>query len=136
VFNWDANTVDNYWDGRRVDRTSLLYDPTQTYGAHVSISGGQSDELWSTPLFQALLALRSAGVPKTQVDTILLEAQFGLGSNLTMRQMATAIVDTAKKLYPMGAHAGILSRKFVDQNILTTVDMGLLPALFAVVFAL
>jgi hypothetical protein len=136
VFNWDANSVDNAWAGRRVDMTSLLYDPTQTYGAHYPIPGGTSDELWSTPLFQALLALRGAGVPKTQVDTILLEAQFGLGSNLTMRQMATAIVDTAKNLYPMGPHAGILSRKFVEQNILTTVDMGLLPALFAVVFAL
>lgn len=129
VCNWDANGVDNFWTGRRVDRTNLRYDSKQTYGAHVSISGGESDELWSTPLFQALLALRDAGVPKSQVDTIILEAQFGLGSNITMPQMATAIVDTAKRLYPMGSHAGILSTKLVAQNILENVDWNLFAAL-------
>ena len=133
VFTWDANAVDNSWAGRRVDRTNLVYNPNQTYGPHQAITGGISDELWSTPQFQALLALRAAGVPKTQVDTILLEAQFGLGASITMRQMATAIVDTAKRLYPMGPHAGILSEKFFAQSILLAADWGLFAALVVVV---
>ncbi len=131
VFTWDANAVDNFWAGRRLDRTGLLYNPSLSYGSHQSLpGGGVSDELWSTPLFQALLALRTAGVPKAQVDKIVLEAQFGLGAPLTMRQMATAIVATAKKLYPMGPHAGMISTKFFAQNILLAADWSLFAALF------
>lgn len=130
VYTWDGNNGYGGWSGRRMDLTSLIYDPTQTYYDHQPIPGGSSDELWSTPLFQALLALRAVGVPKKQVDTILLEAQFGLGASITMRQMATAIVDTAKRLYPLGPHAGILSRKFHDQNILEAVDWNLFAATF------
>ncbi|RYZ48495.1 MAG: hypothetical protein EOP07_25715, partial [Proteobacteria bacterium] len=103
VYNWDAG---NCWAGRGMDATSSMYNHSTSYSAHSSISGGrQSDELWSTPLFQAHKALIALDVPREEIDTIVLEAQFGLGSMLKMRDMAQSIVDTARRLYPEGPHA-------------------------------
>lgn len=119
VFSWDA--ADGCWAGRRLDKTDLQYDPATIYTAHESIVGGVSDELWSTPLFQAMIALMDRNVPKKEIDRIILEAQFGFSSGMSMRDMAAAIVETAALLYPRGYHAHDFSVEFVNHNILEDV---------------
>jgi hypothetical protein len=52
------------------------------------------------------------------MDQIILESQFGLGGNLTMREMARETVATAQALFPGGPHAAVYGRRFSDQNIL------------------
>jgi uncharacterized repeat protein (TIGR01451 family) len=115
VFSWDGEPC---WAGRRLNATALQYDHSKIYGAHSGVPGGVSDELWSTPLFQSLLAATAAGIPRAEIDTVILEAQFGLGAALKMRDMANSIVQTAAKLYPNGNHAGIFLDKFAAQKIL------------------
>ena len=127
VFSWDGHGVPvSCWDGRLLDRTGAQYVPNTTYGAHQSIPGGyQSDELWSTPLFQSLVALMAQARPRSEVDQIILESHFGLGSGITMPQMATATVATAALLQPGGPHADVFTQKFVVQNILQVPTVNL-----------
>ena len=119
TFDWDA--AGGCWPGRRLDITSAqaTYDPTQTYGAHQPIGGGvASDELWSTPLYQAHVKLRQAGVPRAEIDQIVLQSMFGIGSGFSMRDLAKNVVDTAKTLFPMGSHATVFETEFKALNIL------------------
>ncbi|MCF7855603.1 MAG: hypothetical protein K9N51_12450 [Candidatus Pacebacteria bacterium] len=116
VFTWDGHNA--YWPGRDLDDLSTRYDPTQSYPAHTVVNGDDGDELWGTPVFQAFLELVRRGIPRTEVDTIVVESQFGLGSGVTMRDMAQVIVQTANVLYPQGPHAGVFANKFAHHNIL------------------
>lgn len=116
VFSWDGHN--ECWGGRQVNRTDFRYDPTQTYGAHAQVNGELSDELWSTPLTQSLLQLMDMGVTREDVDTIILEAQFGLGANLRMPDMANAIIATANAMFPEGPHAQVFTNNFKLMNIL------------------
>ncbi|MCB0416785.1 MAG: proprotein convertase P-domain-containing protein, partial [Bdellovibrionales bacterium] len=120
VFNWDGHGEGNpCWPGRVLDAFGAQYDSTKSYGAHQSIAGGfQSDELWSTPLFQSLLALRQAGVSKETVDAIILEAHFGLGSGVKMPEMASAILATAHNLQDNPAVGEAFLSQFVKHKIL------------------
>ena len=120
VFSWDGHGVNNpCWPGRILNALDARYDPSTTYGAHSPIPGGfQSDELWSTPLFQSLLSLLALGVAREEVDRIILEAHFGLGANLSMREMANIIIRTALALYPQGPHANVFKDKFNHHNII------------------
>lgn len=116
VFQWDGGSC---WPGRKMNRMSAMYDHGKTYRAHESIGGGiQSDELWSTPLFQALLTLLEMGEPRENVDRIILEAQFGLGSGLKMRDMADAIIQTARQMHPNGPYAQVFTEKFLHHKII------------------
>ncbi|MEZ4743017.1 MAG: proprotein convertase P-domain-containing protein [Bdellovibrionota bacterium] len=115
VFNWDGEPC---WPGRSLNVLDARYDHEKNYGAHQDMGGYASDELWSTPLFQSLLALREQGVAREEVDKIILEAQFGLGSGVKMRDMAQAIVATAKELFPEGPHADVFIEKFSHHQIL------------------
>ena len=90
AFHWDGHNSD--WDGRQLDRTTAQYDPALTYPAHTVVGGVNGDELWGTPVWQAFKDLRALGVPRTQIDTIILESNFGLGAGLKMPDMANAIV--------------------------------------------
>ena len=118
VFKWDGHHAET-WPGRKLDVLKLTYEPKQTYDAHDEIKPGMmSDELWSTPLFQAFLELRSKGVLKADIDRIIIEAHFGLGSGLTMPQMATAILKAAKALYPKKDYDQVFTRHFKNQKIL------------------
>ncbi len=120
VFSWDGHGDGNScWGGRQVDRTTFRYDPTKTYDAHVSVNGQNGNEVWSTPLAQSLIQLINAGVNRSDVDQIILEAQFGLGSGLKMPDMAAAIVNIANTLFPGGQHATIFSNNFKMMNILS-----------------
>jgi hypothetical protein len=124
AFTWDGHS--SCWGGRAMNRTDAKYNSTKSYGAHQSVTEGtatfQSDELWSTPLFQSLTALMAAGKSRADVDKIILEAHFGLGSGVKMPAMATAIVSAATKLFPAdSSFANTFKAKFEAQNILTTV---------------
>ena len=116
VYTWDS--AGGCWPGRRADTTAAQYDATKTYGAHATVGGVDGDELWSTPLFQGLLALRRAGVSRRETNIIYLEAMFGFTSGMTMRELATAIIATATRLHPTGVHAAELSKVFAAQGFI------------------
>lgn len=123
AFTWDGHG--SCWGGRVMNRTDAKYNSAKTYGAHQSITENgatfQSDELWSAPLFQALTSLMAAGKSRENVDKIILEAHFGLGSGVKMPAMATAIVNAAYNLFPTDASYGdTFKAKFVAQNILAS----------------
>lgn len=73
----------------------------------------------SNTLAQSLLELLGKGIDRADVDTIILEAQFGLGASLKMPDMAASIVSTAQQLYPNGPHAAVFFKHFSSMNILT-----------------
>ena len=120
IFHWDGHGAGNWcWPGRVMNATHLQYVHSQNYSAHQSIPGGISDELWSTPIFQALRTLvEEHGETRESADTVILESQFGQGSGLKMRDMANAIVATAQALYPGGPHAEVYVEKFLVHNII------------------
>jgi subtilisin-like proprotein convertase family protein len=121
MFTWDGHgTPVQCWYGRIMNAFGAQYVHSVTYTAHMPIPGGyQSDELWSTPLFQSMLTLVEVhGEPRESVDSLLLEAQFGLGSGLKMRDMANVIIATAQELEPDGPHAAVFVEKFLVHNII------------------
>jgi len=120
IFSWDGHGDGNQcWGGRRLNATGAQYNPSQTYGAHVYISGGYvSDELWSAPIFMSLVDLVDLGETRESVDQIILESHFGIGYGARMPDMANATVAAAEALQPGGPHAYIFHQRFADQNIL------------------
>lgn len=127
VFTWDGHST--CWNGRMLNRTDARYNSSKTYSAHQSVTEGgvtfQSDELWSAPLFEALKSLKAAGKPRENVDKIILQAHFGLGSGVKMPAMATAIVNAARNLFPADpAYENTFNAKFQAQGILGTVVTG------------
>ena len=127
AFSWDGHGA--CWDGRLLNRTNTMYNSSKTYSAHQSVTENgvtfQSDELWSAPLFESMRALIAAGKPRANIDQIILEAHFGLGSNIKMPAMATAIVNAAKTLFPADlTYANTFQAKFEAQKILSTVIVG------------
>ena len=122
AFSWDGHG--SCWGGRMLNRTDAKYNSTKSYSAHTSVTEGgvtfQSDELWSAPLYQSMVSLIAAGKTRGDIDKIILEAHFGLGSGIKMPAMATAIVNAATKLFPNDAtFANTFKAKFVAQNILS-----------------
>ncbi len=118
AFSWDGHGSDRF-PGRLMNMTSLTYDHSHTYTAHETLSGipNYSDQLWSAPIFMAFTDLIAMGRPREEMDTIILESFFGLGSGVKMRDMANATVSAAQTLYPGGPHAGVYSTRFVNQLI-------------------
>lgn len=116
VFKWDGHN--NCWDGRKLNATNMKYDPKKSYYAHSRVADGISDELWSTPIFQAFLELYKSGVSRADIDKIVLEAHFGLGSGVKMPEMAQSIVKTAKALFPSKKYDEVYARHFKQVNIL------------------
>lgn len=110
VFLWDGS--DACWGGRRVDRTNARYDPLNRYGAHESLNGFISDELWATPLVSSLLELVQSGESVESVDIAVLEGMEGIGPNFTMRSLALRTVDQARLRYPGKPHARVLEKHF------------------------
>lgn len=120
IYSWDGHN--NCWSGRLMNKTNLVYSSTRTYQAHEGISGGISDELWSTPLFMALVNLAEQGVPAWQVDQIVIESHFGLGFGVRMPELAAATVDAAQRLQPNGPHATVFQESFARHQILDPVS--------------
>lgn len=123
VFNWDA--IPSCWGGRTIDlATDVKYDPLRSYSAHAPIGGGAiSDELWSSPLFQAQLALVAAGKPLEDGDKIVIEGMYGLTSGgAKMHELAQFTVLAAQSLFPGDIHAATFLEKFQDYNICSPQD--------------
>ena len=120
IYTWDGHGTSNAcWPGRVLNATGAQYVPTTTYSAHSSIPGGyQSDELWSTPLFQSLRTLMDQGYSRESVDQIILESHFGIGSGLKMRDLANLTIAAASALQPGGNHANVFIEKFLVHNII------------------
>ncbi len=116
VFKWDGHN--SCWPGRKMDSFSPAYDSARSYSAHSNVNGGISDELWSTPVFQAFLELYKSGVARADIDKIVLESHFGLGSGVKMPVMATSIVKTAKALFPAKNYDQVFLKHFKKQKIL------------------
>ena len=129
IFTWDGHSATgDCWPGRVMNATSLIYDPSRNYGAHSSMPGGhQTDELWSTPLFQSLKQLMAMDIPRSEVDQIIIESHFGLGSGVTMRELANSTVQAAMMLYPDGPHADVFTYNFAAQSILEIPTVKLSP---------
>ncbi len=113
VFPWDGHN--ECWDGRRMDDFAQQYQPGAFYDRHVH------GQIWSTGAFQALLTLMRQGVPRAQVDRIILESMFGMGRGVRAPEWCAAIVTTAARLYPAGPHAQVFQNAFARQNLLEKV---------------
>ena len=116
VYKWDGHN--KCWDGRKMDTFLPKYNPKKRYGAHANVDGGNTDELWSTPIFQAFLELYTRGVPRDVMDKIMLEAHFGLGPAVKIPQMAQSIVKTAKALFPNEDYDQVYLKHFKKMGIL------------------
>ncbi|MCB1041731.1 MAG: proprotein convertase P-domain-containing protein [Acidobacteria bacterium] len=120
AFPWDGHGTGNLcWNGRILNAFAAQYVHTTFYGAHSAIPGGfQSDELWSTPLFQSHLEILNQGGTREECDAIILESHFGIAAGPKMRDMANRIIQTAEMMYPLGPHKQIFIDKFLVHNII------------------
>lgn len=130
VFSWDGHGEGRCWAGRVMDAFELIYDHSRKYGAHERLPGGhQTDELWSTPLFQSLVALMAKGISREEVDRIILESHFGLGSGVKMRELALSTIQVAELLYPKGPHSQVFLEKFSHHRIIELPKVEIAPRL-------
>ncbi len=116
AFHWDGHN--EYWDGRTHDKTEAQYDPAETYPDHTIVNGVNGDELWGTPIWQAFRTLYDThSRPREEMDRIVLQSNYGLGSGVRMPDMAAAMLAAAQSLYPDGPHADAYLYRFRQNNI-------------------
>ncbi len=118
VFNWDARFTDR--TPRQLDDLRARYHPDYSYPAHRTINGSNGDQLWGTPLFQALLAsvTEYGEGARDEFDRVIIESHFGLGPAIRMPQLARITVDTAARLYPARHYASHLEQAFRQHGLL------------------
>ena len=118
VFNWDARFTDR--TPRQLDDLRARYHPDYSYPAHRTINGSNGDQLWGTPLFQALLAsvTEYGEGARDEFDRVIIESHFGLGPAIRMPQLARITVDTAARLYPARHYASHLEHAFRQHGLL------------------
>ncbi|MEF1335932.1 proprotein convertase P-domain-containing protein, partial [Vibrio rotiferianus] len=122
VFNWDGvfgtrKTTRSLWNQR------ARYFEGAEYLAHISVGGENGDELWSTPLFQALKASVERygdGTDKVfrEFDAIVLEGMYGIGRGVKMHDLAESTVFAASTLFPEKDYAQFLMNSFNKHNLL------------------
>lgn len=119
VFNWDGyfgvrKTTRSLWNQR------ARYFRQADYRAHESVAGELGDELWSTPLFQALKVgvERYGHVAFQEFDSIVLESMYGVGRGVKMHDLAESMLFVANALYPNRDYAQILKEKFDVHNLI------------------
>ncbi|WP_018690874.1 PKD domain-containing protein [Algicola sagamiensis] len=118
---FQPNTMGQWFTYKRtLNDVDARYKDHQRYGAHEDIDGvtNRSDQLWSTPLYQSFLELTGMGYSRENIDRIILQSMYGMGSNITMRMMAQSVVKTASRLYPTDAYAEVFQRHFKNHHIL------------------
>lgn len=116
VFKWDGHN--SCWGGRKLNAMNAQYHHSHNHYAHAHTQEGENtDELWSTPIFQAFLELYKEGVKREVMDTIIIEAQFGLGAGLKMRDMANSIIKTAKNLHSDKDYHEVYAKHFKRHGI-------------------
>ena len=120
LFKWDGVL----WGGRGLEAKDYKYDPARIYNvAHEPIDNAaqrspDTSELWSSPLFQALVTLSAQGHKRQEADSIVVQSLFGLKtSGFTMRDVAQKVIATAQQLYPDGPHWKVYLAKFQEYNI-------------------
>ncbi|MFC5707844.1 proprotein convertase P-domain-containing protein [Aeromonas eucrenophila] len=118
VFNWDARFTDRA--PRQLDDLRARYHPDYNYPAHRTVNGSNGDQLWGTPLFQALLAsvAEYGEVARDEFDRLIIESHFGLGPAIRMPQLARLTVDTAERLYPARHYGRHLEQAFRQHGLL------------------
>ncbi|EOX4459269.1 proprotein convertase P-domain-containing protein [Vibrio antiquarius] len=122
VFNWDGmfgtrKTTRSLWNQR------ARYFESSEYPAHVSVGGELGDELWSTPLFQALKASVERYGDYTdsvfrEFDAIVLEGMYGIGRGVKMHDLAESTVFAASTLFPNKDYAQFLTDSFNKHKLL------------------
>lgn len=122
VFNWDGlfgvrRTTRSLWNQR------ARYFERAEYPAHVSVGGELGDELWSTPLFQALkAAIERYGDGTDSVfrefDAVVVEGLYGIGRGVKMHDLAESTVFAANALFPDKEYAQFLTDSFNQHNLL------------------
>lgn len=118
VFNWDARFTDRA--PRQLDDMRARYHPDYTYPAHRTVNGSNGDQLWGTPLFQALLAsvAEHGEAARDEFDRLIIESHFGLGPAIKMPQLARLTVETAERLYPARHYGRHLEQAFRQHGLL------------------
>ncbi len=122
VFNFDGHFGGKSGGTRSLNDKAARYYPSAEYQAHISVNGTLSDQLWSTPLFQALkeaVATYNADAFEA-MNRIILEGLYGLGRGAKMHHAAQSILDAAQSLYPNHEYGAILRRHFNHHNLLPT----------------
>ncbi|MCH1924188.1 proprotein convertase P-domain-containing protein [Shewanella sp. C32] len=119
VFNWDG------YFGTSIATRSLAnlqakYYETAEYQPHISVGGTLGDELWSTPLFQALqTAVTTYGdVAFDEFNRIVLEGMYGTGRGMKMHDLAESTLYAAAQLYPDKDYRTILESNFRRHGLL------------------
>ena len=124
AFTWDGQLA--CWPGRDMDDHTQMYNPGCSYSAHSSCGGRNADQLWSTVLFSSLVDLIGQGRTRDEVDQIILEGMFGLGSSVLIPELADSTVAAAEALFPSGPHALVFHGYFTAHNIpVADIDTGL-----------
>lgn len=120
VFPWDGHNIPFTWRGRFLDAVNTSYNENAFYGPHGFLPGSEflTDELWSTPLFQALVELHAQGIPIEEVDRAVIQGYYGAGASSRMSSVAEAIVQAAEMLHPDGPHAQVFRNNFARHGIL------------------
>ncbi len=99
VFKWDGHN--DCWNGRILNALNAKYDHKKSYSAHRRLGNHVTDELWSTPVFQAFKSLLDEKkATYDEIQKIMIEAHYGLAYGIKMRDMAISIIDTASRLFP------------------------------------
>jgi len=125
VFDWDGHGQGELcWEGRYLDRLHARYDRNTRYWADMYLDGYTSAELWSTPLFQAMVTLVDMGQAREEADQIVLQSLFGIGFAPTMPEMAQAVLNAAKQLFPEGPHYDVYRENFERHGLLIPPRIG------------
>jgi len=112
VFDWDANPVDRFWSGRRVDGNKH-YPEDMTGEVHAD------GEIWSRCLWDIQNAI---GYDTT--GQLVLESHFYLSPSADFEDGANAIVQADINLYG-GIHLMQIGQAFVDRGILQDMPIHL-----------
>jgi subtilisin-like proprotein convertase family protein len=112
VFDWDANPLDAFWPGRRVD--SNKHYP-QNMDGEVHDDG----EIWSRCLWDI-----QNDIGNDTTVQIVLESHFSLTPQANFHLAANAIVQADMDLYG-GRHLMAIGQAFLDRGIFTTLPVHL-----------
>ena len=112
VFDWDANTRDNFWPGRRVDRNKH-YPEDFNHEVH------DDGEIWSRCLWDI-----QNGIGYDTTVQLVVESHFGLTAQANFDDGANAIIEADINLYG-GRHLMVIGEAFVDRGILTELPVQL-----------
>jgi len=117
VFKWDGHN--DCWGGRILNAMDATYNHEKTYLAHRALGEYVTDELWSTPIFQAFKEMIDNAIASyDEIQTIMIESHYRIGQNMKMRDFAHSIVATANELHPEGEIADIYRKHFQRHNII------------------